>query len=152
MKLSAILTPSLVKTSLGSVEKEEVFEEMVQVLIDAGRLREGDRDEALRALFDREAKMTTGVVKGLGLPHGKIAAAKELLIALGVSPRGIEYQAMDGAPVHVVIMVFAEIGNPGPHIEALAEVSRLFTIPGFLNKVMAARNGAEVVDLIRREE
>jgi len=150
MRISDHLKPSLVKVGLESEEKEELFEEMVQIFVDNGLL--GNRDEALRALFEREAKMSTGISKWLALPHGKIAAAKGLLMAIGISRHGIEYDSLDGEPVYVVFMIFSEIGNPGPHIEALAEISRLFSQPGFTAAVKDAVSAQDVIDLIRRQE
>lgn len=150
MKLSDYLTPQLIKVGLESEDKEELFEEMVQVFIDNGLLF--DRAAALRAILEREEKMSTGIAKWLALPHGKIEEAKGLLIALGTSEDGIEYDSLDGEPVHVVVMVFAEIGNPGPHIEALAELSRIFSIPGFISRLRDAETSEEVLDQIKREE
>lgn len=150
MRISQLLNVDLIKIGLESEEKEELFEEMLQLFVDKGLIQ--DRDAALRALVEREEKMSTGIAKWLGLPHGKIAEATELLMALGVSRVGIEYDSLDGEPVYVVLMVFAEEGNPGPHIEALAEVSRLFSIPGFTEKIREAKDPAEVLQLIKAEE
>jgi len=150
MKVSELLTPSLIKVGLESDEKEELFEEMVQLFVDDGLIT--DREAALQALFEREAKMSTGVAKWLALPHGKLDEAEGLLLALGTSEYGIEYDSLDGEPVHVVLMVFAEVGNPGPHIEALAEISRLFSIPGFTEKIRGAATAAEILAAISKEE
>ena len=150
MKISETLKLSLIRTNLESSSKSGLFEEMVQMLVDQGILR--DSGAALLSLHEREAKMTTGIANGLALPHGKIREARGLLMALGVSKKGIEYESLDGEPVHVVIMVLAEIGNPGPHIEALAEISRLFALPGFLGKIREAQSSREILDLIQHEE
>lgn len=150
MRISEILTPSLVKVGLESDEKEEVFEEMLQLFVDADLIH--DRDAALRALIEREEKMSTGIAKWIGLPHGKLAEATGLLMALGVSQTGIEYDSLDGEPVYVVLMVFAEEGNPGPHIEALAEISRLFAMPGFTERIRSAQSSAEVLEIIKGAE
>ena len=150
MKISEKLTPSLIKVGLESDEKEEAFEEMVQLFVDNDLLQ--DRDAALRAIFEREAKMSTGIARWLGIPHGKIEEAKGLLMAIGTSREGVEYDSLDGEPVHIIIMVFAEVGNPGPHIEALAEISRLFSLPGFTNRIREAESAQEVLDLIKSEE
>jgi mannitol/fructose-specific phosphotransferase system IIA component (Ntr-type) len=150
MRISDYLTPNLIKVGLESEEKEELFEEMVQIFVSNGLLQ--NREAALQALFEREAKMSTGISKWLALPHGKIEEAKGLLMALGVSRAGIEYDSLDGEPVYVVLAVFSEIGNPGPHIEALAEISRLFSQPGFTAAVKNAQSSAEVMDLIKRQE
>ena len=150
MKLSSVLTPAVIKVGLQSEEKEELFEEMVQLFVDAGLLT--DRAAALHAILEREAKMSTGIARWLALPHGKIEEATGLLMAMGISRQGIEYDSLDGEPVHVVLMVFAEAGNPGPHIEALAEISRLFSMPGFTAKIKDAATPAEVLEIIGQEE
>ena len=150
MKISELLTPALVKIGLESEEKDELFEELVQLFVDAELIN--DRDAALHAVTEREAKMSTGVAKWLALPHGKLEQARGLLMALGVSRIGIEYDSLDGEPVYVVLMVFAEVGNPGPHIEALAEISRVFSVPGFTARVRAASSAEEVLNLIRDQE
>ncbi len=150
MKISDILKPSLIKTDLESADKNGLFEEMVRLFVEQGLLRDGSA--ALQALREREAKMTTGIANGLALPHGKLRDAKSLLMAVGVSKAGIEYESLDGEPVHVVIMVLAEAGNPGPHIEALAEISRLFALPGFMQRIREAHSAGEILELVRREE
>lgn len=150
MKLSDVLKPGLVRVGLRSEEKEEVFEEMVQLFVDEGLIE--DRDAALSAVFEREAKMSTGIARWLAIPHGKIEEAEGLIVALGTSSKGIDYDSLDGEPVYVVMMVFAELGNPGPHIEALAEISRLFSIPGFTGKIRDAGSAEEVLALIKQEE
>ncbi len=150
MKMTDLLTTALIKVGLESEDKGEVFEEMVQLFVDEGLIR--DREAALAALFEREAKMTTGIARWIGLPHGKLAETTGLLLALGISKTGIEYDSLDGEPVYIVIMLFAEIGNPGPHIQALAEISRLFSIPGFAEKVRAAENPEKVFNLIQSLE
>jgi len=150
MRLSELLSPPVIKIGLESEDKEALFEEMVQVFVAAGRLH--DRDAAVRALHEREAKMSTGIARWLGLPHGKLVGIRGTLLAVGTSRQGIEYGSLDGDPVHVVTMVFAEAGNPGPHIEALAEASRLFSIPGFTERIRDARSPAELLNVIRAEE
>ncbi|MBN2449987.1 MAG: PTS sugar transporter subunit IIA [Lentisphaeria bacterium] len=150
MRLTELLIPAHIKIGLESEDKEEVFEEMVQLLVDSGTIR--DRAAAIRTLLEREAKMSTGIARWIGLPHGKLEEAKGLLMAVGVSRKGIEYDSLDGEPVHIVIMVFAEVGNPGPHIEALAEISRLFSIPGFTERIREVRSAEELLQTIRGEE
>lgn len=150
MRLTDQLTPSVIKIGLQSEDKEELFEEMVQLLIDAGRIK--DRNAVLEALFEREAKMTTGIGQRIALPHGKVEGLEELVLALGISRKGIEYDALDHRPVQVVLMVLAEEDNPGAHIEALAEVSRLFSVPGFTERLCEAKSPEAALELIRAEE
>jgi mannitol/fructose-specific phosphotransferase system IIA component (Ntr-type) len=150
MRLTDYLTPAVIKIGLESEEKDELFEEMVQLLVDAGKIT--DRNEALAALFERESKMTTGIARWIGLPHGKMEGIDDMIVAMGVSRKGIDYDSLDEEPVYVVLMVLAEASNPGPHIEALAEISRLFAVPGFTEKVRDIKTADELLALIRAEE
>jgi mannitol/fructose-specific phosphotransferase system IIA component (Ntr-type) len=150
MRLSELLTPALVKIGLESTAKNELFQEMVQLFVRAGLIH--DPQTAIQALAEREAKMSTGIARWIGLPHGKLLEADGILLAIGTSRGGIEYDSLDGEPVHVVVMVFAKVGNPGPHIEALAEIARLFCIPGFTERIRDATTAAELLRLIKGEE
>jgi len=150
MKISELLKPSLIKMSLQADNKDELFPEMVQLFVTDGLIK--DRATAVRILEEREAKMSTGIANGLGLPHGKLPEAKQTLLAMGISKEGIEYDSLDGELVYIVITIFAELENPGQHIQVLAEISRLFSIPGFKERIQAAATPAEVLDVIRSEE
>jgi mannitol/fructose-specific phosphotransferase system IIA component (Ntr-type) len=150
MKLTDLLKPELVAIGLESQTKEGVFREMVSLFVNAGTIRDGEA--ALQAIREREAKMSTGIARWIGLPHGKLREASGILLGMGTSRQGIEYDSLDGELVHVVVMVFAQIGNPGPHIEALAEISRLFSIPGFTERIRQAKTPAELLRLIKEQE
>jgi len=150
MKLTDLLRPELIAIGLESETKDGVFRDLVSLFVKAGSIRDGDA--ALQAIREREAKMSTGIARWIGLPHGKLREANGILLAIGTTRHGIEYEALDGEPVYVVIMVFAQVGNPGPHIEALAEISRLFSVPGFTEGVRAAKTPADVLRLIREQE
>ena len=150
MKLSEILSPSLISLELEATDKDELFEEMVSLFTRQGLLP--DRTAAIRQLKDREAKMTTGITRWVAFPHAKLEGVKNVVVALGISHSGIDYDALDKQPVYVVLMVFSEAGNPGPHIQLLAEMSRIFSIEGFTKSLRQARTAQEVLNLIAREE
>ena len=150
MKISDLLTPALIQLELVSQDKDELFEEMVSLLAANGLI--ADRAAAVRVLQEREEKMSTGVGNGIGIPHGKLPGARQALLALGISHAGIDYDALDGEPVHIVLVIFAQPDNPGQHIELLAEISRLFSIPGFSDRLMAAATPQEALEIIKSEE
>ena len=150
MKLSELLDRSVVKVGLESEDKEEVFAEMVELLVRAGRVK--DRDRAHQAILAREAMASTGIGSGIAVPHGKAASVDKLTAALGVSSKGIDYDATDGEPVYVVFMVLAEPNNPGPHVQCLGEIARLLQLPGFYDRLRRAKAEDEVIALIRAEE
>jgi len=150
MKLIDVLDESVVKVGLEAEDKEEAFAEMVEVLVRAGRI--DDRDEALEAILAREAMATTGIGSGIAVPHGKGHSVKSLLAALGISRKGIEYDATDGEPVYLVFLVLAEANNPGPHVQCLGEIARLLQLPGFNERLRGAKSAKDALDLIRAEE
>lgn len=150
MKLSDVLDETVIKAELESEDKEEVFAELIELLVRAGQVR--DRDAALQAILTREDMATTGIGNGIAVPHGKDASIPTLTAALGISRSGIEYDAADGGPVHVVFLVLAEVNNPGPHVQCLGEIARLLMVPGFCERVRRAENAEQVLELIRAEE
>jgi mannitol/fructose-specific phosphotransferase system IIA component (Ntr-type) len=150
MRLRDLLDEAAVKIGLESVDKEECFEEMVDILVRAGRIT--DRAATLRAIQDREDLATTGIGEGVAVPHGKHASIPELIAAMGTSRDGIEFDSVDGKPVHLVVLLLASNNNPGPHILALAEISRLVRTPGFFRKAVDANTPSELLDILDSEE
>ena len=150
MKLIDVLDESVVKVGLEAEDKEEAFAEMIELLVRAGRIE--DRDRALRAILAREEMATTGIGSGVAVPHGKEPSVKSLIAALGISKKGIEYDATDGEPVYLVFLVLAEANNPGPHVQCLGEIARLLQVPGLNDRLRTAKTPKEALDLIRAEE
>ena len=150
MLISEVLTPSLIKLNVEAKTKEELFEEMVQLFVRAGIVT--DRDAAVMALIEREQKMSTGIAPDFALPHGKLSGISGVIMALGIIRKGMDFDALDDQPVHVVITLFSEIGNPGPHIEALSEISRLISIPDFLERLKSANSPEQILRIIKSEE
>ena len=151
MLISEVLTPSLIKLNVEAKTKEELFEEMVQLFVHDGII--ADREAAVMALIEREQKMSTGIAPDFALPHGKIMGIKGVIMALGIiRGGGMDFDSLDDEPVHVVLTLFSEVGNPGPHIEALSEISRLIEIPGFLESIKEAASAEEIIRIIKKEE
>jgi mannitol/fructose-specific phosphotransferase system IIA component (Ntr-type) len=88
----------------------------------------------------------------VAVPHGKLESITELTAALGTSTDGIEFDSVDGKPVHLVVLLLASTDNPGPHILALAEISRLVRTPGFFRKAIEAKTPIEFLDMLDAEE
>ncbi len=150
MKLCEILDPSCIKVGLESGDKTELFEEMLHLILQTGKVT--DRDQVLEDLLAREARMSTGIENGIAIPHCKTAGVTALVAALGTAPKGIDYNALDGKPVHLVVMTLATPGNPGAHVAALAAIARLMNIPEYAWKLINARTPAEIMNLILEEE
>jgi len=150
MKLCDLLDEQVVKVRLDGVRKEEVFAEIIEVLVRAGRVT--DRERALKAILYRETMATTGIGNGVAVPHGKDASVLKLAAALGISDKGIQYQAADQQPVYVVFLVLADKNNPGPHVQCLGEIARLLSVPGFYDRLRRCASVQDVLAAIQAEE
>ena len=151
MKLSQLLSSSLIKMELSATDKRGVFEELVGLLMDNGLVK--DKDEALARIEEREVKMSTGISHWLALPHGKLKGLPAMAIcAMGISRRGIDYGSLDHEPAHIVVLVFSEEGHPTEHIETLSDILRLFSSDRFIRMVCDAQSADEVMQLVYNEE
>jgi mannitol/fructose-specific phosphotransferase system IIA component (Ntr-type) len=150
MRLRDLLSEATVKICLESADKEECFEELVDMLVRAKAI--SDRTNALTALLDRESRAATGIGNGIAIPHGKHPAIKSIAAAVGISRDGIQFEHADGHPVRLVVLLLANANQPAPHVWALAEICRLVQIPEFYRKAVAAKTPTELLDIIDSEE
>lgn len=150
MRLRDMIDESCVKIGMESIDKDECFEELVDVLVRAGKI--SDRTAAVRALRDREEEASTGIGRGFAVPHGKTESAKGLVVAIGTSQDGIEFESIDEKPVRLVCMLFASPDEPGKHLQALAEVMRLVRIPGVVDKLAESKDAKALLDYLDAEE
>ena len=146
MKLADILDPRAVRMGLQARDKDGAIEELVDLLVATGGVK--DRAVALKALHAREALGSTGIGEGVGLPHGKSESIDGLVAALGTSPEGIEFDSVDGKPVHVIFVLLADTENPGPHIEALAGIAQLVRMPGLVRRLWEARSAEDAFRIV----
>ncbi len=150
MKLSDLLSEDVIKVNLESEGKEEVFAELIDLLVRSGKIT--NRATALQAVEEREALGTTGIGKGVAIPHAKDSNVGRLTAALGISGEGIEYESIDDEPAYVIFLVLAEADNPGPHVQCLAEIARLLQVPGFYKRLLATTTAKTALDTIKAEE
>ena len=150
MKLCDLLDSASVKVGLVSTDKEEAIAELVDLLARTERV--SDRAGVFDAVMAREAQQTTGIGGGVAVPHAKHESIERLTATLGISRDGIDFDAVDGKPVNVVFLIMARVNDPGPHIQALAEIARLLQVPGFFRKLVDAESSDEVLSVIAAEE
>ncbi|MCF7864302.1 MAG: PTS sugar transporter subunit IIA [Kiritimatiellales bacterium] len=144
MNLKKVLSSDAVWVDLKATTKNGVIEEMVDRLVAAGKIT--DRDGVLQAVFDREAKMSTGMQNGVAIPHGKTDAVKALVAAVGIQKSGVDFDSMDGAPCTIFILTISPIKRSGPHMQFLAEVSRLISHPSERAKLLAAQTHSQIYE------
>lgn len=146
MKLIEILSPDVIKIGLTALEKNECFEELIDLLYDAKKIT--DKERALKAIHAREDMRSTGIGKGVAVPHGKDESIKTIVAAAGTSKDGIEFDAIDGQPVHLVFLVLAENNNPGPHLQTLSEIATCLNVPGLQQKLVNAKTPQEFMSIL----
>jgi nitrogen PTS system EIIA component len=125
MKLGDIIPEGGILDDLKSTQKEEVIKEMVAALVKTGRIDEGTSKKVIKALMDREELGSTGIGAGVAVPHAKHDSITDLVGAFGRSKKGINFDALDGEPVHVLFLLLSSKSASGAHLEALAYISRL---------------------------
>ena len=150
MLLTEILEPTCVKAPLDGKNKESVITELVDLLADSGALV--DRDVVLEAVFVREETRSTGIGSGIAIPHGKCSGVKELVMSVGIAAEAIDFDSIDAKPVSIIILLASPIDRTGPHIQALARISRLMLDEEFKSKLENARSAEEVYELISNKE
>lgn len=138
MKLLDTLVIESIQPGLRSKSKDELFEEMARLLKRNPALANVDEATVLKALNERERTATTGVGKEVGIPHGKIMGLTQIVGAIGVSRRGIEYGSVDGLPVKFVVAMVAPPEQPQEYLRTLAKVARLLSDPSFTETLITA--------------
>jgi len=150
MLLTDILTQRRIKVPLQATTKRDAIAELVDVLVASGDI--SDREKALAAVLEREHTRTTGIGNGLAIPHGKVTAVNDLVMAVGRTAAPIDFESIDGKPVTLILMIISPVDRTGPHIQALARVSRMLSIDSFRNKLNHAKDAQEVWQLIVDQE
>jgi fructose-specific phosphotransferase system IIA component len=150
MMLTRILQPTCIKVPLAATEKDAVITELVDVLDANGLLQ--DRQNALDAVFARERTRSTGIGSGIAIPHGKCTAVKELVMAMGIACQPIDFDSVDGKPVSIVILLVSPLDKTGPHIQALARISRLMLDNDFKSSLEAAPSAQVAYQLLSERE
>lgn len=150
MMLTGYIDVKNIKMDMESTEKDEAFEELVEIAV--GAQPNISRQDAIDALTAREATMSTGIIPGIAVPHAMCASVKEMVVVIGISREGIEYEALDGNRVHFVIMLLFEQGNTQVHLEVMKDVAALLQRKDFYNTVMAQTTREGLCDAIRALE
>jgi len=141
-----IFSPELINTNLESTDKDELFEEMVEMLVRSNS--DIDRDSALNALLAREEKMTTGIVTGIAIPHAVCDSIKQPVGAIGISRNGIDFNSLDGKPVNLIIMLLLPATDSAVHLRLMQELASVFQKQNFLRNVMEKKLSKEIFDTI----
>lgn len=150
MNLLDILSPECIRSPLTATDKKGVIEELVDCLASSGRVRDA---KALKdAVWTRELTRTTGIGHGLAIPHGKCPGMTSVAMAVGRPASPMDFEAIDGQPVRLVVLLASPPDKTSDHIQALARISRLMTMNDFREKIYAANSAPEIYELLRSQD
>ena len=150
MLLTQIMQPACVKVPLEAKDKESAIIELID-LLDTNGLLQG-RDSVQEAVMTREKTRSTGIGSGIAIPHGKCKSVKELVMSMGIVPEGMDFQSVDDKPVKIIILLVSPLDQTGPHIQALASISRLMLDEEFKSKLEQSSSADELYNLLHTKE
>ena len=139
-----------ININLESEDKEEVFEELVNCLVDSYGIDE--RDMILESVREREEKMSTGIKKGIALPHGKTDKVKGIFGTIGISKDGIDYDSLDGNPVHLIFMLVSSKDDAEQHLRTLKKIARIIEMPEFYSEFIKSDKPETAYRVLKKYE
>ena len=152
MNVMSFLDERAVTTNLQCQDKEEVIKELVQLLVNAGSVKDKDVSRLVQILLKRESLGSTGIGQGVAIPHGKSDCVDRLVAAFGISRAGVNFDSLDGEPVQLFFLLVAPEDSAGPHLKALARISRLLKDKHFRDTLRAAKDEKALVKIIHEED
>ena len=152
MKIFDFLDEKAVSAELKSKDKKAVIQEMTELLIKSGALKSKVKDDIVKVLLNREALGSTGIGQGVAIPHGKCEFVKELVGAFAVSKEGINFDSLDGEPAYIFFLLLAPVESSGPHLKALARISKLLKDKYFRDSLKNAGNEKTLLKIIKEED
>jgi nitrogen PTS system EIIA component len=124
MKFSVFISPKAIRTELSSTTKEGVITELVEALVAAGEINADDQDDIIKAVMKREELGSTGIGRGVAVPHTKHGSVQKLIGTVGVSPEGLDFESLDGQTASLFFLLVSPPDRPGDHLRALENISR----------------------------
>ncbi len=152
MKIMDFLHRKAVTVDLKSRDKKGVIRELVALAIKTGEVKPRDRDALIKILLDRELLGSTGIGFNIGIPHGKSPGVKNLIGAVGISKSGVNFDSLDGEPAYIFFLLIAPQESAGPHLKALARISRLLKDKYFRDVLKNAKTEKDLLSAIVKED
>lgn len=152
MQIMDFLSKKAITTDIKSVKKEEVVKELVDTLINAGDIEKRHRNKLIDALMAREVLGSTAIGQGIAIPHAKCDCVTKLVAAFGLSKKGIDFDSLDGELAHIFFLLVAPGDSAGPHLKALARISRLLKDKYFRDSLRACVDDKAIIKIITQED
>jgi mannitol/fructose-specific phosphotransferase system IIA component (Ntr-type) len=148
MRMSDFVVRDAIVPELKASTKEGVIREMVDSLRAAGQFKSGDPEDVIRAILKRELLGSTGIGRGVAIPHTKHTSADRLVGTVALSRGGVSFESLDGEPVYVFVLLVSPQDRPGDHLRALENVSRRLRDDGFVRSLRNAKTREQIWALL----
>lgn len=147
MNFTECLQNSCITLDIKSETKSEIITELVDLLDVAGKIT--DRAAVLKAVFEREEQVSTGLQLGVAMPHGKTVALREMIVAIGLKKGGVDFDSLDGKPSNIFVMTVSSVLNANEHIEFLGAVSSVLTHSAIRKSILKVQSREELIELLK---
>lgn len=152
MKLSNIMVGEAVVPELTATTRNEAIKELIRAMADAGALSPAQARQAAQAVLDREKQATTGIGKGVALPHAKLKGLDKPVGTIGRSAEGIDFSALDSKPVYSVILLLSSPDNPDEHLQAMEAIFKHVQRDMFRKFLRQSQTREDIVELIQEAD
>ena len=152
MKIMDFLSNKAITTDIKSTKKEDVIKELVDLLINSGDIEKRSRNKIIDALTARESLGSTAIGQGVAIPHAKSDCVNKLVAAFGVSKKGVDFDSLDGELAYIFFLLIAPQDSAGPHLKALARISRLLKDKYFRDSLRACVDDKSIIKIISQED
>lgn len=152
MKFSEFVSKGAIRCNLGSTDKESVISELVDALLESGEIKAEDREDIIKAIMKREQLGSTGIGRGIAVPHTKHPSVSNLVGTVGVSTNGVEFDSLDGEKVQLFFLLISPPDRPGDHLRALENISRQLRDDTFCRFLKQSKNADDIVQLLEESD
>ncbi len=148
--ISDVLSKKNISTDLKGRDKETIIKSLLSFAMRTGGVE--DREEAYKAIMDRERLMSTALENGIAIPHGKTNAVSYLIMSLGISKSGIDFHSMDGKPTYIFFLILVPEKNGNQCLRMMAQIANLTRNSDLISLLRKTSSSTEVLKIIRSVE
>ncbi len=152
MKFSDFVKTESIRAELAATDKEGVIRELVGCLVESGQLKSDEQENIVEAILKREKLGSTGIGRGIAVPHTKHASVDEPVGTVGVSADGIDFESLDGEKVQLFFMLISPPDRPGDHLKALENISKQLQDNTFCRFLKQSRNSEDIQQVLEEAD
>ncbi|MFT3882338.1 MAG: PTS sugar transporter subunit IIA [Gemmatales bacterium] len=148
IRITDFVVKEAINPGVKATTKEAVVRELVSSLKTTGKVTEADEENIVKAIMRREQLGSTGIGRGVAIPHAKHESVGKLIGTIGIAPAGIPFESLDNDPVNIFVMLLYAPERPGEHLRALEAVSRLLRDEKFCQSLLKCTTREEIWQLL----